>query len=76
VDQVSVPHAEVEAGLRGLRRLSTAAGLVMLVQALLLIGTLSSAERVLLPITVDFPGDAGERVVLGQVDIGVGVVVL
>ena len=74
---MSVPYAEFEAGVRGLRRLSSVAGLLMLVQAMLLTGILwSSADRVLLPITVDFPGDAGGRLELGQVDVGVGVVVL
>jgi len=74
---VSVPNAEFELGLRGLRRLSFVAGLLMLLQAMLLTGILStSADHVLLPITVDFPGGAGERVELSQVDVGVAVVVL
>lgn len=75
---MSVPLAEFEVGLRGLRRLSSVAGLLMLLQAMLLAGLLSiRGERVTLPITVDLPGgDTGERVALCQLDVGVGVVVL
>ncbi|MET3767821.1 hypothetical protein ABIB15_000483 [Marisediminicola sp. UYEF4] len=74
---MSVPNAEFEVGVRGLRRLSFVAGLLMVLQAMLLAGLLSTrAERVTLPITVDFPGDTGERVDLFQLDVGVGVVVL
>ncbi len=74
---MSVPYAEFEVGVRGLRRLSSVAGLLMLLQAMLLAGLLSTrGERVTLPITVDFPGDTGERVELFQLDVGVGVVVL
>ena len=75
---MSVPFVEFEVGLRGLRRLSSVAGLLMLLQAMLLAGLLSiRGERVTLPITVDLPGgDTGERVELFQLDVGVGVVVL
>ncbi|GAB3137181.1 heliorhodopsin HeR [Marisediminicola antarctica] len=74
---MSVPNAGFEVGLRSLRRLSSVAGFLMLLQGMLLVGILSStADRVLVPVSVDFPGDTGERVELLPVDVGLAVVVL
>ncbi len=63
-----------------LRRASNLAGLLLLVQAIVLTIILAaSRSRVLLPITAHLPGGQGgstERFVLARLDLGVGVVVL
>ena len=60
----------------GLRRLSGLAGILLLVQAVVLGIILATARsRVVLPITLGLP-DGRERIVLFAVDIGAGVAVL
>lgn len=60
----------------GLRRLSGLAGILLLVQAIVVgIILARTPGRVVLPITLGFP-DGRERIVLFAVDIGAGVVVL
>lgn len=70
-----------EIRLRGLRRLSSSAGILLVLESLAL-GTilLANGHRLLLPVTVHFPGaipgGTGERTTLTAVDCGAAVVVL
>jgi len=76
-DIMEEPKGDVGQRIRDLRRVAVVTGVLLLLQAAALIGLLSaSGERVLLPITVDFPGDGGGRVQLFQLNVAVGAVAL